>query len=1096
MKKISVVKGLASLSLESEKKSENTTAENSENTTVEKLLELTAEQVREDQSSPYEIVEKDPNKKITKPLQPRLKASYMERVKAKTKEIRERFLDNIIKDEKLCSEAIVFWCEFLEYELLKYKKNKLKSHNIEKEKQIESSNDVLENIKKIYRSNGEESSQLIEELRTRLTTYEGYESGNLYIKKLVTREFNHLLQYFVNIKISSKEEFLATGKLSFSELIAVYCFYIHDDEVTKNLARSDNENKEHQYKRFESQVICCFDYWRVAKSRFSNKVGVVFGTKNYNPSSPIMVNFKTNLFCIITYYLIEQPEEYKQFCEAANLTQNENLDLTINYRKFVASQEQLFNTLMKELEHTFEIFVHLEKNISKNLPILDDITELLNDIESKKKRDEIKKNDKDGRSKTKKNYDQNKKNNNKDIELETKFEKIACCVSDIIKKTEDIAIPVPVVVLKKVAEKENTLRGAKYLLAVVSEIELQLLEACKKNLFCSTFVERKHVSSISKYILLNTDFNNKYVIRNNLVAIYHNLYAVLDEHVRSGDFTSWNFAEKHPPTARDLISELSIFANHILEKAMNDKNINSSNEKERRLRARLWKSEDMTDDILPNKKVFQKLNIIRISEENEGMYEFENQTYRLMLAAFGFLKKEIGVDTMPNQIKNSVNDIVCGVFEHIKAFLRFYSQEIRDQTNNHLEYHLDDVAIYLSFILIASSYREALIKKIAQEVRRAIAPDSRVEQVAYILCLCLLLVQSEYNPTSEERRVIFDLYKSNIYHPQVLTYTELMHRDPFYAKYVEYEFNKSFDCNEENGYKVPPPYFIYLKAISAPSLPMEELLEENGKTVQRFQTSNLDKKTLVDAFLRIQHLSWNPNGAIVTFDTKSINTLLKTAKQMLEDMIRIEATINRGGESKNVEANLEQFKKGMQLVYAFEAFLMACSNIERAAPGSTKNWEVKTLFDCLLYAEYFQRKYNNAYLVDVNKTGEFWMQCGGYRYIASIADQLTPEWVKAKMDATNNMENGKKKDYMNVMYPIFKQSLEKEAESGNWRFYYMLSRLLEYSQFFEYDAKVNSNNIIKIAKVSDTIIDVKTVFMRYDNMENWIEELRKKQENS
>ena len=103
------------------------------------------------------------------------------------------------------------------------------------------------------------------------------------------------------------------------------------------------------------------------------------------------------------------------------------------------------------------------------------------------------------------------------------------------------------------------------------------------------------------------------------------------------------------------------------------------------------------------------------------------------------------------------------------------------------------------------------------------------------------------------------------------------------------------------------------------------------------------------------------------------------------------------------------------------------------------------------------------------------MQCGGFRYIASLnIDISANEFPIVFLNERTS----------HIVYPVFAEALKLEKNAQNWRFFYMLVRLLGCSDCFDYYKEIGKPIDIPKLDPSCTMDDI---FMRYDNMAQWME---------
>ena len=791
--------------------------------------------------------------------------------------------------------------------------------------------------------------------------------------------------------------------LNYEELFAVCSLYKHRLHELENDANHNLEGSDINIELFKEVLNMYVSYCSKAHGHFSDKGTKFFDNKYASQEDSMMNHLKPTVALLSTYYFLSNPEKLKAFCSGLDIHIADSLTTTEVIPSCLSPGQQVFyQKLFSSIQpsgFSFRLFPKVAETIKTNR----NQKGICEEIDKQLEKSDI-------------NYDLIRKR-----------------IEYIINQSEGITVPVSTKILRDA--RNHRVHCESYVFTVIKDLQAAILANGQNNLFCKTFTERDNVEAIRKYILLNVQLNeDRYTIQNNLTAVYHHIANTLTENI-----DRWDYQKGDPPTAKDLLHELSSLANYLLKHA-----IASGEDSNAREAARLWRWEDIPEEMQTNKDTFIKLGIIRSSPEKEGMYEFENQCYRLVLAALG------------QKCDNSQDAL-----EHINSFLRFYFPIVVDKTKNHLEYHLDDASIYITMLLLSLSEekRDVLITKMCAIAKSSISPENRVKQEAYIFCLSLLLVQSQYQPSSKIRRSIFELFECNIYHDQILAFNDLKYKDPYYSKYPHYVFSKSLVL-EENDEKTYPPYYIYLLATTAPKL-IGERKPEGVITFNAEAIEGADK--IFYSFLRIQYLTWMPsNTRKITISKDNLLPLLKQSKEILVDSLK--STPN---------------EDTMKITYSLQALFMALSNVERVVPGNTQRWDAETkkiLFECLIFSEYYQRKYNRFYNFDDISKGRFWMQCGGFRYIASL-----------NMNANENPIVSPDRETANMIYPIFVKALDLEKNTKNWRFYYMLVRLLECSDFFNRYYYDESGRDIDIPKL-DPAHTIEGTFMRYDNMEKWMKD--------
>ena len=796
--------------------------------------------------------------------------------------------------------------------------------------------------------------------------------------------------------------------LNYSELFAVYALYQHRLNESKKGTDHSFEESDINVDLFKEVLDMYVSYCSKDRGNFIGKGSIILSDKEYNPREASKMNhLKSTIALFSTYYFLSNPEILKAFCSGADIHFTDSLiTSSVDPYSLRANQYNFYQSIYASIQasdYNFRLFPAVVEKMKTNYIRKGPCLEIDKQLE--------------------------KPNVN--------YPLIGELIQSIINQSEGVSVPISEGILSAV--KKQKAQGEFYVLEVINTLEEEILAACEKNIFCKTFIEKDDVEAIRKYILLNAQLNgNEYTIQNNLVSVYYHISDTLKAHIYSD---GWDYQKGDPPTTKDLLRELSSFASYLLKRAM---------ESHDRDAARLWRWEDVPKEMQTNKDTFIALGIIRNSPEEEGTYEFENQSCRLVLAAMG------------KECDNSQEAL-----KHIDSFLRFYSDIAIEGTKNHLNYHMDDASIYITMFLLSLSEekRDPLITEMCTVAKSSISPSERVMQEAYIFCLSLLLVQTKYQPTSKNRKNIFELYESNIYHDQILAFNDLKHKDPYYTAYPKFVFSKSLSFDE--NLKTAPPYYVYLLATTVPELIGERISKKTVRLLN-FNAQEIIAKgthTIFKSFLRLQYLTWTaPSTSKITICKDDLLQLLIEAKKILVNSLESTPSADT-----------------MKITYGLQALLMALSNVERAVPGSTQAWDAETkkvLFECLILSEYFQRKHNRFYNAPMSKEskGRLWLQCGGFRYIATLNISTDRSPVALLDEKTSK-----------IVYPVFVEALKFEKDAQNWRFFYMLVRLLGYSNFFQHCEQ--SGTAIDIPK-PDSSWKTDAIFMRYDNMDEWLKQQR------
>lgn len=1027
----------------------------------------------------------------------------------------ENFLDEIKKDFYLRAvendkakpsfgkDALKFWCEFLKNKADIPEPNNLKKLVTAPESQKANESQEANESQKANESEQSKKDRIVELLITFLDQYACSEAKAFSIAELKAHYKNEMVKIpdfkekeyedFSRIKkifacrsqngeegifniieksisfILSKYIFKNKTKpqLSYEEILVTYVLYEHCREIwiPSNTTNMNIGNGKDKYEVFEQILDTYTAYCNTAISNFKSKgMSFLSGTNQHDSSNIRLLRPIISLFAV--YYLVSGKDKLNKFCQGAKISCKHVSD-AFGLLPTSPSLEELYIKIYKStdaLNYDLALFSDLEEDVK---------THSQKGITQKIKK-ELKAKDC--------NYDD-----------------LKYCMSKIIQASEGVNVPILDTVLEEVKKrfKEADEETDKYILEVAESIEKKILTACENNLFCKTFKEKGNISAIRKYVLLNTRLDGKkYVIQDDLVAVYNHIIDILDKRVTDEDFLkNWNYDEGHPPSSKDLVNTLSLLSHYLLMRAIKGKKEGKSE-----VSARLWKWEDIqaeehgddvknpkdnTDkckpidveklkkDIDKYKTIFENEGIICRSKNDPDTYEFENQCYRLILAALGYM----------SQCENSTEEHL----KHIDAFLEYYSEQATSGASTHLEYHMDDACIYICMMLLAMQSRDELILEMCKKSVGSSSPNGRVKQEAYIFCLSLLLVQSRFRPTSEIRKKIFSLFETNAYHYQIVIYNNLRKKDPFFSQYAEHTFELSIDCKEENNYKVPAPRYIYMIASSSDKLIGESFNDDNGVRTYSLDTEEIrgifDKNDteksvslLFDSFKRMQYLTWSKSEAYgasdsvkIKFRQTDLSVLVQQAEKVFDENIRLDVDVN---------------SDILKLTYGFQLFLMAMSNIERSQPGTFAGWtgyERYRFIKCMLYSEYYNRKYSLFYNEKDMNDDLFWLQCGGLRFVASLHKE------KSDLKIEKIHLNEKIYEAFNNALKTEKKVSENANRKNNWRFFYMLLRLVGYSDFFDYLKKSGSS--WEIPKKLPESMTAKDLFLTYDYMDDWMENI-------
>ncbi len=545
---------------------------------------------------------------------------------------------------------------------------------------------------------------------------------------------------------------------------------------------------------------------------------------------------------------------------------------------------------------------------------------------------------------------------------------------------------------------------------ILKDLEEKYNEAAERDFLCNQLLQRQDYASV-RLLLFRfahyTDFTNECTLDIDLLEMRNELLQQINDILIENAHYQMT-----PPNIIPSNEYCLTFADRVFSDAMSQNLLDANGLPE----------EDELRFILTN--LARQTNIIYKNDprKEDQTYRFRIDLHRLMLAGIGFARKYDGT-----------NDIT-------EKFIDVFDRHFSPKGNDHLSYYFEP---FILFGTIALSYlshesRKTLVGGLCQTVRQSRDAMSRPRQESCVLLLNNLLIQ-KYIPLSyHERKVIFDcIFATNMYPKQLQAYDTLK-AISFYAEYARKEFNR-FLTGE-----IASPIFIYIAASEAPSLPSEKILS----TRVTFELSG--KETLEDYFnicLRIQNLTWLKPKHI--FNEETMLTVIALGDRLNKDILEKDDISKR------------KFALGTQML------LMALANLVRSERLPAEFAE-DTIAPILIRSEYLQRKMNTdylCYLQDVNsEMPNFWLLCGGLRYIAAIHERKKKLSLRYRVHLTQEE------------LTLFEKCLLNQTRERIPRFFMMDSRLIDiYTDGFEKSEK--------LAQMDGWGDDLTTdCFLRYDNM--------------
>ena len=482
---------------------------------------------------------------------------------------------------------------------------------------------------------------------------------------------------------------------------------------------------------------------------------------------------------------------------------------------------------------------------------------------------------------------------------------------------------------KKNEEKPETI-DRYFMNDILKNLEEKYNEAAESDFLCTQLLQRQDYATVRTLLFRfarYNDFTNECTVDIDLLEMRNELLQEINDVL----IVNAHYQRNLP----GLITEgeyCLTFADRVFADAM-DRNLLDANDLP-------------ADDILPGilDKLMEHTQLLYKNDPNKAddrTYRFRTDLNRLMLAGVGFARKYDGSS------------------EIVEKFIDVFDHSFCPKGNNHLRYSFEPFMLFGTVVIsyLSHTSRKKLIYGICETVYYSNSALERARQEASILLLNNTLLQ-KYIPLSyHERKTIFDcIFATNIYPKQLQAYSTLK-KTSFYSEYARKEFERFLSG------EVASPIFIYLAAAEAPALPDEKQLST------RILFALKGEETLEDYFricLRIQYLSW---------------TKIKQSfeENTLADVIDLGHTVAKDIMEKD-DVSKRKFALGTQML------LVALSNLIRSErlPDDFREDKIVPL---MIRSEYLQRSMNTDYLdyleKDTSEGTDFWLLCGGLRYIAA-----------------------------------------------------------------------------------------------------------------
>ncbi|MBQ8496614.1 MAG: hypothetical protein IJ489_04055 [Clostridia bacterium] len=566
---------------------------------------------------------------------------------------------------------------------------------------------------------------------------------------------------------------------------------------------------------------------------------------------------------------------------------------------------------------------------------------------------------------------------------------------------------------KKNEEKPETI-DRYFMNDILKNLEEKYNEAAESDFLCTQLLQRQDYATVRTLLFRfarYNDFTNECTVDIDLLEMRNELLQEINDVLIANAHYQRNLPGFITESEYCLNFADRVFADAV-ERNLLDANDPPENE----------------DDPLPGilEKLMEHTQLLYKNDPNkkdDRTYRFRNDLDRLMLAGVGFARKYDGSS------------------EIIQKFIEVFERSFYPKGNNHLRYSFEPFMLFGTVVLsyLSHTSRKKLIYGICETVYQCSSALERAQQEASILLLNNTMLQ-KYIPLSyHERKMIFDcIFATNIYPKQLQAYSTLK-KTSFYAEYARREFERFLSG------EIASPIFIYLAAAEAPKLPEEKQLST------RVSFALTGNETLNDYFhiaLRMQYLSWTKNKH--EFEEATLFDVIRLAHVFFESIM------------KEDDVSKRKFALGTQML------LVALSNLIRSErlPEDFAEAEIAPL---LVRSEYLQRSMNTDYMDFLNNDTQtkpnFWLLCGGLRYIAATYKRRKILSVSNRVHLTPEETE------------LFEKCLLNGTRTRVPRFFMMDHRLV-----FCYTDAFDQNQKLEKTLVWDDKL-TKDHFLDYDNMD-------------
>ena len=512
---------------------------------------------------------------------------------------------------------------------------------------------------------------------------------------------------------------------------------------------------------------------------------------------------------------------------------------------------------------------------------------------------------------------------------------------------------------KDISEKPETI--AQYFMnECLKNLEEKFNEAAEKDFLCNQLLLRQDFASVRMLLFRfarYNDFTNECILDIDLLQMRNELLDNIDDILLVGDKTSK--ASKYSQTMESLTGDTQYsltVADEIFRRTTTNDEIFQTSLSRNSIEVKA--DEALAGTFL---RISEQVKTPILEKNSGNSYRFICDLNRLILAGVGFARKYDRDDHIGDE------------------FIKTFDLGEKGYSEEHLDYYFDPFILFGTIVVsyLSSDTRKILIQDLCQRVRNNSHPDKRLLQEGCILLLNNVLLQTHILLSYYERKAIFDcIFATNMYPKQWQAY-EILKTRSFYAEYAE----KEFQCFLEGI--VSSPRFIYLAASTAPELPGEKW--NSGDIKFDFDGKTYTPDDYYYFCLRLQYLTWTKNKH--SFKAEQIAQIVNLGCEVAADILEKD------------DIDKRKFALGTQMLLVGVANLIRSNRLTSA--DSKKNpYHVfhENMVRIMIRSEYLQRTMNKDYQdylkltpnsMENIPTPDFWMLCGGLRYVAAIWKEYT-----------------------------------------------------------------------------------------------------------